>query len=313
MDALTKDPSLDPAARFFVNRTRLPEGLEVHQEIGKGSNNKVFRASFEGRDCALRVPRRRSDTQQRGSAVWEFRHTLRASQLGVGPEVYSAWCARHATGRWPSGLYVITERLPHDLETVLCDDEILRGRAVEHSKELGEAIVACLKKLADELIFVYDLKPSNVMIRFRDEGVDVRIIDFGRDFCEWAGCEQDPDSNTPIVTMLRRRLRARGEENVDATVSHVLFAAMLVELAATTTRRLHEERPGHRMNASERAEVNPVSSLAEALLDSMQGRNKALLREVLRTDDVRGVLRHYHGRRDSGTRRTLQLAVGNEV
>ena len=52
--------------------------------------------------------------------------------------------------------------------------------------------------------------------------------------------------------------------------------------------------------------------VAGDLIRSMQGRNVALLREVLRTDEVRGVLRHYHGRRDAGTKRTLRFAEGVE-
>tara|TARA_B110000046_G_scaffold20720_2_gene19623 strand:- start:4751 stop:5719 length:969 start_codon:yes stop_codon:yes gene_type:complete len=313
---LTDDPASFAHARLAVARPRLPDGLEIVKELGKGSNNKVFRATWDGEDCALRAPRRGSDTQQKGSAVWEFRHTLKASQLGVGPRVYAAWHARHAHRGWPSGLYVITELLDNDLDDVL-GSAALRARAPPAA--LGAALVRCLKALADELIFVFDLKPSNVMVRLAREGegddVEARIIDFGRDFCEWAGCEQEPDSNTPVVTMLRKRVRARqdvthSQEEVDAVVSHVLFAAMLVQLAATTTHCLYRDRRDHRLGAEERAAANPVAPLAAALLDSMQARNVALVREVLRVDAVRGVLRHYHGRRNAGTHRTLGFARG---
>ena len=99
---------------------------------------------------------------------------------------------------------------------------------------------------------------------------------------------------------------------MDAVVSHVLFAAMLVQLAATTTHRIYRDRHNHRMGAEERAAANPVAPLATQLLDGMQARNVALVREVLRVDDVRGVLRHYHGRRNAGTHRTLAFARGAE-
>ena len=49
------------------------------------------------------------------------------------------------------------------------------------------------------------------------------------------------------------------------------------------------------------AEANPPACTSR-LLDGMQGRNVALARSVLRMDDVRGVLRHYH---DVGTRDAL--------
>lgn len=315
MKPIATDPAQYASTRLMVARTRLPKGLEVHEELGKGSNNKVFRATMEGKEeeYVLRAPRRRSDTQQRGSAIWEFRHTLKASQLGVGPLVYDAWCARHAHDGWASGLYVLTERFGCDLDAAFCDDAKIRTKAMAHRDAIGVSILACLAKLANELIFVYDLKPSNIMVRLEDDkAVAVRVIDFGRDFCEWAGCEHDPDSRTPIVTMLRKRVRERGDVDVDATVRHVLFAAMLVQLAATTTRRLSDDREDHRMGAAERKHTNLIAPLAAKLLGGMQGRNVALVRHVLRTDEVRGVLRHYLGRRNSGTRRTLRFARGCE-
>ena len=63
------------------------------------------------------MPRRRSDTQQKGSAIWEFAHTLKASQLGVSPNIYKAWYARHATPDYPSGLYVVTDLFEYDIHT----------------------------------------------------------------------------------------------------------------------------------------------------------------------------------------------------
>jgi hypothetical protein len=100
---------------------------------------------------------------------------------------------------------------------------------------------------------------------------------------------------------------------VQSLVSHILFATMMVIVAATCTRRLHEERGHHRMGASEREASNPVALIVRQLIDSMQGRHVALVRELLRMDEVRGVLRHYHSRRDCGTGRTLKLAKGIEV
>ena len=307
-------PARYAQSSLMVPRPRIPADMVVRRELGKGSNNKVFAATWKDEEVILRAPRRRSDTQQRSSAVWEFRHTLKASQLGVGPLVYDAWCAKHAKDEWPSGLYVITERLDCDLHTALCDDPGMRTLARTHVDALGTALVGCLQKLAENLVFVYDLKPSNVMVRLRDDHVDVRVIDFGRDFCEWAGCEQDPDSRTPLVDMLRKRLVARDGAQYDSKlVPHVLFATMLIVLAATTTHVLYEDRDEHRLPAAERAQLNPVAAHARRFLASMQGRNLALVREVLRTDEVRGVLRHYHGRRNAGTKRTLRYAQGTEA
>lgn len=311
MKAIEIDPAKYTESKLVVPRPRIPDDMNVRRELGKGANNKVFAATWKDEEVILRAPRRRSDTQQKGSALWEFRHTLKAAQLGVGPLVYDAWYAKHAKGEWPSGLYVITERLDFDLHTALCEMPELRERLTENAAVLGDRLVAQLRTLADHHIFVYDLKPSNVMLRV--ESMDVRIIDFGRDFCEWAGCGADPGSRTPIVDMLRKRLADRQEEeDVDRLVSHVLFASMLIVFSATTTRTLYEDREDHRVDREGRTALHPLSRLAQRFLSSMQGRNLALVREVLRTDEVRGVLRHYHGRRNSGTRRTLRFAKGVE-
>lgn len=298
-------------ADITVPRTRLADDVEVGDEIGKGTNNRVCKCTWRGNRCVLRVPRRKSDTQQRGSAIWEFRHTLRASKLGVGPTVYAAWYARHATPQWPSGLYVVMERFDHDLETVLCEDRECIESVVEKRDLVQTAICDCIRTLATERIFVFDLKPSNLVMRVDEGGVQVRVIDFGRDFCEWTGCMADPARNTPHVDMLRRRFE--GSDDAEERVTHVLFACMMVVLSSTTTRTLYETREHHRMDADTRARIHPVCTATAALLDGMQGRNVAVLRELLRMDEVRGVLRHYHGRRNSGTHRTLRFARGDEV
>lgn len=299
-------------ADVTVPRTKIPSDMTIGSELGKGTNNKVFKCTWKDTKCVLRVPRRRSDTQQRGSAIWELRHTLRASELKVGPTVYYAWYARHATREWPSGLYLVMDRYDDDLETVLCEDLDARDDMMKHRDRIGDAIVKCLDTLAQERIFVYDLKPSNVVIRFVDDtSIDVRIIDFGRDFCEWPGCLTDPSRNAPHVDMLARSIDAVGTE-CDTRITHILFASMMIVLSSTMTSTLYDTRERHRMDSSLRAKINPISNATARLLESMQGRNISLTRNVLRMDEVRGVLRHYHGRRRSGTHCTLRLARGIE-
>lgn len=296
-------------ADVTVPRTKIPDDMTIGDELGKGTNNKVLRCTWNGSRCVLRVPRRRSDTQQRGSAIWELRHTLRASELKVGPTVMHAWYARHATREWPSGLYIVMDRYDDDLETVLCENPEARGGMIKNRDRIGAAIASCIQTLAQERIFVYDLKPSNVVIRLADNTIDVRIIDFGRDFCEWSGCLMDPSRNTPHVDMLTRIL----DTDRDSCITHILFATMMVLLSSTTTSTLYETRERHRMDASTRSAIHPLGDLTKRLLSSMQGRNVSHMRQVLRMDEVRGVLRHYHGRRNSGTHRTLAMAAGMET
>ena len=296
-------------ADVMVSRTKIPDDMAIGDELGKGANNKVLRCSWKDTRCVLRVPRRRSDTQQRGSAIWELRHTLRASELKVGPMVLHAWYARHATREWPSGLYIVMERYDDDLETVLCESTDAQDDMIKNRDRIGRAITDCVATLAQERIFVYDLKPSNVVIRIADENIDVRIIDFGRDFCEWSGCLTDPSRNTPHVDMLIRSIDT-GDD--DKRIVHILFATMMIILSSTTTSTLYDSREHHRMDASTRASVHPLLEITKRLLSSMQGRHVSLVRNMLRMDEVRGVLRHYHGRRNSGTHRTLAFASGVE-
>lgn len=146
--------------------------------------------------------------------------------------------------------------------------------------------------------------------------IDVRFIDFGSEFCELDFSIPGRGRHAPTIDMVRERIRAKEPEIplkvVEQRVEHVLFAAMLVVLSACTTFQLYEDRHEHRMSRSMRARVNPLASPCAHLLEGMQGKNLSLLRSVLRSDKVRDVLGHYHGRRNAGTRRTLRFAQGAE-
>lgn len=293
-----------PQALQYVHHFEVPDQFHVKELLGKGSNNKVYRVKWNDSEYVLRAPRRRSDTQQRGNAAWEYRHTLRASELEVGPTLHMAWCARHANGQqWPSGLYMVTDRFEHDVEAVLADKGLR-----EQFNDMGDAVVKCLTRLSRDLMFMYDLKPSNVVVRLDETGnVHARIIDFGHDFCEWGGASSEDDHNTPNLNLIRKL--TDGDE---AIVSHVIFACMLVQLSATTTFHLFQDRSDHRMSKEMRQNTNPFPKFACRMLDSMRGCHKRLLRRLLRTDEVRSVLRHYLGRRNSGTGRVLRFSQGQE-
>jgi len=302
-----------------VNKTSVPSTLQVGRELGKGSNNRVFSARMEGEkeELVFRVPRRRSDTQERGSAVWEFRHTARASELGCCPPLKKCWISKHSNGEWPSGLYMVCKRYKYDLDKFLSGKKELTEMASEKRDKIGEQISEKLSLLANDSLFVFDLKPSNLVIEVGEDGKpDVRIIDFGKDFCEWGVKHEDVTSSSPHITMVRRRVQAEyqslGEEEREEVVSHIIFACMLVVIAATTTITIYEDRDKHKLDKEGRKKLNPVSPLAKKLLDSMTNKNLSLLMELMRMDDVRGVFKHYHGRSWSGTRRTFRLAKGVE-
>lgn len=297
----------------IVAHPRFPDALVVGRVLGRGSNNKVFSATLDGAKVVLRAPRRRSDTQHRESALWEYRYTKVAAELGVAPRIHEAWIVRHAQGQWTSGLYMICEHFPHDLDDVICKRgyhaAVVAGKAPTRTA-LQSGVVACLQQLAQAHCFVFDLKPSNFVVRYDPEaGTQVRMIDFGHDFCEWAG---HPDCECPHVRAVEKLVRADAdsEDEVWERVTHVLFATMLAIFSATTTCTLYDERHEHGMDETERAAAHPTAQPMQALLASMQNRHIMAMRSLLRMAEVRTTLKHYHSRRNGGTNRTLHFAQG---
>ena len=302
------DPIEYSKNKFYRSRTSLPDGLEIGDvELGKGSNNRVIESFWNDEQCAIRIPRRKSDTQQKGAATWELRHTLKASQLGASPCIYDAWYAKHATQQFPSGLYLVTECFAHNLEDMFLSRSN-RSFIVRKSDDIADSISRSLWKLALSDMFLYDLKPSNIVVNVDEEHdiITTKIIDFGREFCEWAGTGEK-DACTPIIDMVTSLVEGNVEKK-----AHILFACMLIQLAAITTYHLSIDRHRHRMDREMRHEINGIARAAATLIESMQGCNLRIVRQVLRSDPVKGVLSHYLGRRNSGTGRTLRLAKGTK-
>ena len=333
MERITPQSTLDDLQNLTLEKVtirtpKFPSGLKIADEMGKGSNNQVIAAKWDGSHCVLRVPRRKSDTQQRGSAIWELKQTLHASRMGAAPKVLDAWYVRHAKGPWTSGLYMILERLDCTLDDALGDPECEvfedmfekeSGGAETAIAQIGASVVTALDNLAQTNLFVFDLKPSNLLLKRGEGGEEGEtmkgyVIDFGRDFCEWEQDSRLADARTPIIDGLRKLISERKGEEKDASAltQHILFSAMLVQLSAITTFNMVSDRRKSRFTHTEREKYNPFLPYAKKLLASMRGQNMTLLKWVLRDDEVRGVLRHYLGRRNSGTRRVLAMAQGTE-
>ena len=327
-----------------------PEDFRILDELGRGANNRVFLVLWEGEERVLRCPRRRSDTQQQGNAKWEYIYSNRASEKGFGPELHGAWYMRHASGKWRSGLYILTERFQTDIDGVFQilkrqkegyydqkdedeekddddddDDESKSEDTMtsssswspayclqkEHIDQIGDGIFECLSKMANIEMIHYDLKASNIVVHFPEnpsEKICVRIIDYGRDFCERRE-DEEPDNSSRVLDMLRETIRSRGREKEEGLLSHIIVCSMLMQLSCTISRHLKDDRRKYKTGKQERLIINPVLSVAKEVWQSLQGRNKDLVRSVLRNDEVKSVLQHYHGRRDSGTHRTILAAT----
>ena len=290
--------------------TEIPSELVITNELGRGSNNRVYEAEWDGVQVCVRVPRRGSDTQSFGSAKWECAQTIKAGQIGIGPSVYSAWIAKHKINRYPAGLYMVTDIYDCNLEEFMTS----RGKhvyVIKSTDQIAKSISKCLEKASKERMFLYDLKPSNVMVSVHDEPPQAKLIDFGQDFCEWAETGRQDDRNI-VLRYLDSLVNNVDVRDKTALRDHVVFATMMVLLSATTTSFLYHDRRKHELTKVEREKVNGIARLTNQLLDSMQSRSVSLVRKLLRHDEVRGVLKHYHGRKNSGTGNILKLARGIE-
>lgn len=290
---------------------KLPSDFKIIKQLGKGSNNKVFSVLWEGERRAFRVPRRGGDTQQQGSSKWELAHTQMASSIKAAPKLHTAWFSRHFDNGWPSGLYMVMEYFPFDLD-MLFQHPIHRSAMIGDTHRIGDGIVKALQALSMNNMFVYDLKPSNIVVRFEeDKSTTVRIIDFGKEFCEWKGSDavSQPDSTTPTIDMINRVLDITTEPSCETR--HILLAVMLFQLSAITTHQLFSDRHRNKLNAKVREMTNPVLPFTRDFFKSLQGRHIAVVRTVLRSDPIKGVLKHYQGRHNAGTRRTFLQAIGS--
>lgn len=306
-------PNMDKVDAYAFARDKLCEDptfeIDVLGELGKGANNVVLHVRMkDDRELAFRVPRTKSDTQQRGSAKWEAIFSILASQMGVAPKLHSVWFKRHRERKWKSGLYMLSDLYPYEMEYMMTSQR-WRDAWLANKDDVGKQLLAHLKTLSDKHILAYDVKPSNVVLKENGSGgFDARIIDFGTDFVERRNGSDELDRSSPVVDFVAR---LAGED--DALVSHLLFATMLLILSATITVRLRSERYRQNLSLDTRKQLHPLAETTADFLASMQGKHRKMLREVLRHDEIRGVLRHYHSRRNAGTERTFKYAKGQEL
>ena len=293
----------------------LPPTITIADEIGRGSNNRVYRGFFKGEQpVTIRLPRRKSDTERAGYASWEFRHTLLASQLGVAPLLYDSWYVRHAKNEQRSGLHMIQEYFPCDMMNAF--DEF-QDEVIEKRESISSMLNAHITKLANAEMLCYDLKPSNIVMRL-DDHLDLKFIDFGREFCEYGTNNGNDESNhrTPVTNVARAMARKYAGKHKFKEVDvyrQLLFALMTVILSAVTTHTIHEHRAVLKASAHIRSQLNCIKDVANEFLDTTRGDFIRMLKEMLRQDDIKSLLRHYLSRRNAGTRRVLRLARGIET
>ena len=290
--------------------TGLAPGLRLVRQLGKGSNNTVYLATdSSGKQLVVRDPRRNSDTQRIGNATWEFRNTAIASILGVAPALYDAWYVRHATLKQRSGLHLVCDYYEDDLQTLVYStpDELLRtGMRVQ------EQTLQHIRKMADNHMLCYDVKPSNMVLN-RDP-LDVRFIDYGRDFCEWRPFDENNThlERAPVASYIQRlvteAVATDSSVNIERLYCDLMYAVMVIMLSANIAYTIKESRSDLKCSLAQRSQLNFMASAAAELRQMTRGRDVKLIKAILRHTEIRGTMRHYMGRRNSGTKRAFRYA-----
>lgn len=288
----------------------LPHGYGLRQLklLGKGSNNAVYLYRTKSdQQVVVRQPRRKSDTQRVGNATWEFRNTAIAAQLGVAPTLYDAWYNRHSTTDQRGGLHIICDYYPSDVHAVLMDTPHL---IKDISSKMSSIVSKHLRKMAEACLFCYDLKPSNMV--YRDEPIDVRFIDFGRDFCEWRPYSPDNEflERAPVLSYIQTLADSHATARYPAKNLYVdlIYAVMLLILSSNIAFTLDQSRTASRHSFSDNTILNFMGSVVKDLRKQTRGKHIRLIKDILRQRDIRDTLRHYMGRRNCGTKRCFSYA-----
>ena len=290
----------------------LPPDFQVKKLLGKGSNNAVYliekkKENKTTEQYVLRQPRRKSDTQRISNATWEFKNTMIASSVGATPEIYDAWYNRHATEEQRSGLYFLMAYYPLDIHELLTKHSVF---SLSHYQLLKEQSITHLRKMAENSMFMYDLKPSNMVVR--KNPLDIRFIDFGRDFCEWRPYTKPYEftERAPVLSSIQKI----ADENCDEIMSaeqlyiELSFMTMVIILSSNIAYTLEETRSALRCGFAERWGLNYMGEAVAELRQQLHPKYIALIKEVLRHRDVKDTMRHYMGRRNSGTKRCFTYA-----
>lgn len=310
-----KELDLDDASKYqrttlIQNRsgTGLQFGIKLIRLLGKGSNNAVYLAQAkDGTKVVVRQPRRNSDTQRIGNASWEFRNTAIAAKLGICPSIYDAWYVRHATRLQRGGLHIVCAYYPKDVHNLLCDTP---SDVIPIAKELRTQVVKHLRVMADNNLFCYDLKPANMVFGY--DPVDVRFIDFGRDFCEWRPYSEKNEflERAPVLSFIQTLADEHGDERMTPQMLYadLMYAVMVIMLSANIAYTLDQSRHAIRASFAERSILNFMAGAAAELRTCTRGTHVKLIKEILRNREIKDTIRHYMGRRNCGTKRTFYYA-----
>jgi hypothetical protein len=315
------DDAADPSVflKTLFLRSRPGKGLrddvyEVREDekLGEGSNNSVHLARHRasGALVVVRRPLADSDTRHQQQATGEARLMLEAARAGVGPRVHDLWYCAASTAVQRRGLHAVMEHFASDLHDVVFHDA---EWLFDHREALCHQIIGVLHALGEREIFCCDVKACNLVLDKARTPPVVRLIDFGRDFCDhcdWAtgssACPRCPHGLDALPAILRLA-RARGLDR--ASYRRVLALTMLVLLSANLDHELHARRRRYGMDRDERHARNVLrENVAFVRRARATAGEVVCVKALLRDDEVRACVRHYLGGRGASVRRVFRAA-----
>ena len=137
----------------------------------------------------------------------------------------------------------------------------------------------------------------------------MRLIDFGAEFCSLRGESSDGLRTWDQLTSIAVEEGCCGDDDVSDATTRLAELLMLVILSAVLRGELYHGR--ERLKTRDEAQRAELNVMHDIVGERARTESAAMIRSVkraLRLDDVRGVLRHYNGSRDAGTRRVLAAA-----
>ena len=153
LSAIDTPPDAYVASDAYTSSKSLLNGLDVGKKLGKGKFNCVCEVKCNGEKYVLRMPRRKSDTEDHATAAWECMTTLRAGTLGAGPLVYAAWYLKHKTGRFAL-VCTSMERMDATWKS-LCPTSSRRfvaAKRVQIVDDVARGVATALTKLAGDFM-----------------------------------------------------------------------------------------------------------------------------------------------------------------
>lgn len=197
--------------------------VQVELLLGEGANNKAELVVEGGTRYVYRRPLPDSDTRDACLAAHEYRNARVADSLRVGPKLRGGWyCKDDDDKDFRKGLHLVYEYYEKDVHFSLLEEGMSDGEREDLARQTEEHI-RCMSRCG---LFLYDLKPANMVIRFEEveklnskpqnrpdassAPFECRFIDFAPDYCEYN--PWDKTEQKDLTAFVRKKKQEAGRK-----------------------------------------------------------------------------------------------------